>query len=63
MTKNSPTSPVTTQRKKDLPKITIDSLKKIWMEEEVVPMKFKPTGEIVYVTGFVADKIRKNNHE
>lgn len=30
--------------------ITVDSMECIWKEAKIIPYKFKPTGEIVYVT-------------
>ena len=30
--------------------ITLASLEKIWKEEEIIPYRFKPTGEIVHLT-------------
>lgn len=39
--------------------ITIESLMDIWENQKIVPMIFKPTGEIVYVTPKVAQYIDK----
>ena len=41
--------------------ISLESLQKVWNEEEIVPIKFMPTGEISYVTPKIADVIRKYN--
>lgn len=37
--------------------ITVESLWKIYTEAWIVPMTFKPTGELVYVTPQMADRI------
>ncbi len=37
--------------------ITIESLMDIWENQKIIPMTWKPTGEIVYVTPKVAEHV------
>lgn len=44
----------------ELKPITLESLTDIWENHEIVPIIFKPSGEIVYTTPQIANFIRAN---